>query len=123
MFSSGRQYNWQTFAFPDYDGIVLGSGLLSDNPNLRYPNARIMALRGELTKNRLNIRGELPLGDPGLLVADLLPKEQVQNDMFWALFRTMRTETTSSFTLLPAAIEEVGVHQCSAFTNCGHPRY
>jgi len=58
----------------DFEGIVLGSGLLSDNPNLRLPNARILALRGEMTKDRLEVRDEIALGDPGLLVADLLPR-------------------------------------------------
>jgi len=66
----------------DYSGIVLGSGLLSDNRNLRLPLARILALRGELTKERLQVNQEIPLGDPGLLCSDLLRRRDSTKKTF-----------------------------------------
>lgn len=58
----------------DYEGIILGSGLIRDSYR-KFPNANILALRGELTKNRLGVRQDIPLGDPGLLARNLVSGE------------------------------------------------
>ncbi|WP_434966164.1 polysaccharide pyruvyl transferase family protein [Janibacter indicus] len=54
----------------DYSGIIWGSGLTEGNPR-RFENAHVVALRGHLTRKFLGV-GEVPLGDPGLLVSDYL---------------------------------------------------
>ena len=58
---------------PAYDGVILGSGLLSDTRKLCFPNATILAVRGALTRDRIGAPTSTPLGDPGLLVADAFP--------------------------------------------------
>ena len=60
----------------NFCGTVLGSGLLSENTSLRFPQARILALRGEETKRCLGITGSLPLGDPGLLASRLVTRQK-----------------------------------------------
>lgn len=57
----------------DYSGIIWGSGLTEGNPR-RFENAHVAALRGHLTRDLLGV-GEVPLGDPGLLVSDYLVTE------------------------------------------------
>ncbi|MHB8974347.1 MAG: polysaccharide pyruvyl transferase family protein [Pirellulaceae bacterium] len=61
-----------------FRGIILGSGLISERHDLRFPHANILALRGELTKRCLGIDGTILLGDPGLLASDLMGKETQQ---------------------------------------------
>ena len=56
-----------------YTGIIIGSGLMYDH-RMNFPNAKIMALRGELTRQRIGAQKGIPLGDPGLLVPFLFPK-------------------------------------------------
>lgn len=57
-----------------YSGIVLGSGLMDDTTAHQLPYARILALRGRLTKERLGVVEDVVLGDPGLLAVDLTSK-------------------------------------------------
>lgn len=52
--------------------IIIGSGILTDR-RLNLPFAKIYALRGLLTKERLGITEELTVGDPGLLISRILP--------------------------------------------------
>lgn len=53
----------------DYSGIILGSGLMYQNSVRCFRNARILAVRGELTRLRIQAPKEVILGDPGLLVS------------------------------------------------------
>lgn len=53
---------------PEFSGAIWGSGLLFGRP-VSLPRARVVALRGPLTRELLGVSGSLPLGDPGLLVA------------------------------------------------------
>lgn len=56
-----------------FSGQVLGSGLIRDH-QVRLPNARFLAVRGKLTRDRLGLDESMPLGDPGLLAEKLLTK-------------------------------------------------
>lgn len=56
----------------DYAGIILGSGLISDRWDLKFPSAKILALRGEETRKRIGLSQPVVLGDPGLLADGLL---------------------------------------------------
>ncbi|SMC50544.1 Polysaccharide pyruvyl transferase [Janibacter indicus] len=51
----------------DFSGTIWGSGLLHGDP-LELPQARVLAVRGPLTKAALGIEEDVALGDPGLLV-------------------------------------------------------
>lgn len=51
-----------------FSGTVWGSGLLHGDP-VQLPQARILAVRGPLTRAALGIEEDIALGDPGLLVA------------------------------------------------------
>lgn len=54
----------------DYSGYIIGSGLLYDTKK-NFPNARILALRGDLTRRRIGAPNNTFLGDPGLLITKL----------------------------------------------------
>lgn len=56
-----------------YAGYVWGSGLLKDEEK-SLPNARFLAVRGPLTRDRLGAPGSVILGDPGLLVGAFVPQ-------------------------------------------------
>lgn len=51
---------------------IVGAGLLWDERK-NFPMDGILALRGKLTKDRLGVTKDIPLGDPGLLVSRILP--------------------------------------------------
>lgn len=56
----------------DFSGIILGTGM--DDVRKTFKKARILGVRGYLTKNNLGIKGDIVLGDPGLLVSFVYPK-------------------------------------------------
>jgi pyruvyltransferase len=58
----------------DFTGFVLGTGLMHGDVIKSLPNARILAVRGELTRNNINAPKGTILGDPGLLAANYLAK-------------------------------------------------
>lgn len=51
---------------------IVGAGLLWDERK-NFPMDGTLALRGKLTKDRLGVTKDIPLGDPGLLVSRILP--------------------------------------------------
>lgn len=63
---------------PDYKGIIAGAGLLKDNQPVRFfHNAKILAVRGPLTSERLiqttnKSRSKIVIADPGLLADELV---------------------------------------------------
>jgi len=61
---------------PEYfSGYIVGAGLISDMER-RFPNSRILAVRGRLTRECIGADQNIPLGDPGLLVPMLYSKKQ-----------------------------------------------
>jgi len=52
----------------EYDGAIWGSGLIMDRPH-PLPSAKILAVRGHLTRERIGAPDDVTLGEPGLLVA------------------------------------------------------
>ena len=60
----------------DFDGIIYGSGLLRKNYKLRLTKAKVTAVRGRLTRDLIGAPKNTTLGDPGLLISDLLEKRQ-----------------------------------------------
>lgn len=61
---------------PAYRGTVWGTGLIKDT-TVRLPRARIVSVRGDLTRARAGLPPSTPLGDPGVLVGDLMKKSRV----------------------------------------------
>lgn len=57
----------------DYSGIIAGIGKLHERTVLSLPNARILGVRGPLTAK--GIKGNIVIGDPGLLANELVPLE------------------------------------------------
>ncbi|TSA39783.1 hypothetical protein D4R30_00600 [archaeon] len=55
----------------DYKGVILGTGLLTGNTRRRFQNARILAIRGQLTRDRIQAPPNTVLGDTGLLISDI----------------------------------------------------
>lgn len=56
-------------------GIIAGAGKLHEGSKLKFTNARVLGVRGELTARDLGLRGNYVLGDPGLLADELVPLE------------------------------------------------
>lgn len=61
---------------PEYRGAVWGTGLIKDTW-VRLPRARVLSVRGELTRERASLPASTPLGDPGVLSGDLLARASV----------------------------------------------
>jgi pyruvyltransferase len=59
----------------DFSGYIVGSGLMHDTVR-RFSCAKILAVRGELTRERIGAPISTILGDPGLLADRLLRKRQ-----------------------------------------------
>jgi glycosyltransferase involved in cell wall biosynthesis len=55
-----------------YYGVVVGIGKFSETSNVDLSHARVLGLRGLLTLKDSRTKGDPVLGDPGLLVAELL---------------------------------------------------
>lgn len=51
-----------------YAGSIWGTGIIAEEQKMLYPWAKIYALRGKLTAQRLGIKKDIPLGDPLLLL-------------------------------------------------------
>ncbi len=63
-----------------WDGAVWGSGLMEEAAHA-LPAATFLAVRGELTRELAGVRGEVALGDPGILVARHLRRPAVRSDV------------------------------------------
>ncbi|MCB0164571.1 MAG: polysaccharide pyruvyl transferase family protein [Anaerolineae bacterium] len=59
----------------EFSGFILGSGLIED-VSRSFPYASILALRGELTRDRIGAPLSTVLGDPGLLAHKLITTRQ-----------------------------------------------
>lgn len=57
------------FLGPEFSGVIWGSGKMHENRPTRLPRARVLGVRGPLTRSLLNLPESVPLGDPGLLLA------------------------------------------------------
>jgi pyruvyltransferase len=61
----------------EYAGIILGSGFIDESSRMTLPKAKILAVRGKLTRERLGPgRVTVALGDPGLLASLVMPKRE-----------------------------------------------
>jgi hypothetical protein len=60
----------------DFTGVILGSGFILESSFRRFRSATIIALRGELSRQRIGPPGKLALGDPGLLASDVMPRRE-----------------------------------------------
>jgi pyruvyltransferase len=66
--------------FPyDWNGIIAGAGKLHEGTILKFPNAKILAVRGPLTARGL--KGNFILGDPALLADELVKREDKQYNL------------------------------------------
>jgi pyruvyltransferase len=58
-------------AYPRWRGVVLGTGSLRPDLMGWLSHARVLAVRGALTRDGCELPASTPLGDPGILVTDL----------------------------------------------------
>jgi len=73
-------FNGWRFKHLLYDGknnnrIVWGSGMLNPDENIKIPSSQIMSVRGKLSQELMGLDSEITLGDPGLLLSSVIPKE------------------------------------------------
>jgi len=61
---------------PDFSGFILGTGFMYRDSIRSFNKAKILALRGELTRDKISAPKDTVLGDPGLLVSRFLAKRQ-----------------------------------------------
>lgn len=59
---------------PTFNGYILGTG--GDKFPYSFPNAKVLGVRGELTKSNFDKNDNFVLGDPGLLMPKVFPKEE-----------------------------------------------
>lgn len=59
----------------NYTGGIWGSGLMVEERR-SFPSARFLAVRGALTAHLLGVGSDVPLGDPGLLMARHVPRAE-----------------------------------------------
>lgn len=60
----------------DFSGYILGSGLLNIELAAQLKHARILAVRGKLTRDAIGAPIDAILGDPGLLVTEVYRNRQ-----------------------------------------------
>lgn len=60
----------------NFTGYIIGSGLLHGEISVSFPRAKILALRGALTREKIGAPMNIPLGDPGLLVSRVFKRRQ-----------------------------------------------
>ena len=65
---------------PDFDGAIWGSGLMDDRA-YPLPRAKVLAVRGELTAERIGAPEGVALGDPGLLAARRVRRPTIRWDV------------------------------------------
>ena len=63
-----------------YDGAIWGSGLMNEAPH-PLPAARVLAVRGPLTRELIGAPVDVVLGDPGILVARHVRRRDVRWDV------------------------------------------
>ncbi|WP_404362233.1 polysaccharide pyruvyl transferase family protein [Marinobacter sp.] len=56
-----------------FSGTILGSGLIEPSKR-RFPNAKVLSVRGPLTRDFIGADKDVSLGDPGLLVSRFVEK-------------------------------------------------
>lgn len=54
-------------------GTILGTGFIRKGMRREFPLARVLAVRGRLTRDACKLPRSTPLGDPGILIPDLFP--------------------------------------------------
>ncbi|MDT0689804.1 polysaccharide pyruvyl transferase family protein [Salegentibacter sp. F188] len=64
---------------PNFKGYILGTGAINEKTENFFPNAKILGLRGEFTKENLDVQKEIVLGDPGL-ISSILLKERCKKE-------------------------------------------
>ena len=64
----------------DWSGVVWGSGLMHGEPH-PLKNARVLAVRGHLTRELVGAPDDVALGDPGILVGRLRPRPERRWDV------------------------------------------
>lgn len=65
---------------PNFSGVIAGAGKLHAGIPLRFPNAKILSVRGRLTAEELGL-GNIAIGDPALLANELVPLPDKKYDL------------------------------------------
>lgn len=62
-----------------FSGIIWGSGSILGDP-IGFPQARVLGVRGRLTQELLGAPDSIALGDPGLLIREVVPAREPAYD-------------------------------------------
>lgn len=63
----------------NWNGVIAGCGKLHEKDRIKFPAARILALRGPLTAK--GVKGNFVLGDPGLLADELVVNQEKEYNL------------------------------------------
>jgi hypothetical protein len=85
---------------PDFSGAIWGAGLMDDHA-YPLPEARILAVRGRLTAERIGAPEGVALGDPGLLAARRIRRPPIRWDV--GLIPHLSHRSNSAFLALAEA--------------------
>lgn len=113
----------------DYAGIILGSGFIDEKTSLTFPKAKVLAVRGKLTRVRLGTgRESIALGDPGLLASRVMPRREKKkyklgivphySEYKSPVFAKLRAGSGSSATLIDVQNQPLSVF--AAIDQCEH---
>ncbi|GAA1664199.1 polysaccharide pyruvyl transferase family protein [Microbacterium lacus] len=99
----------------DFAGAIWGSGLIRDEER-PLPSARVLAVRGPLTRDRIGAAASTALGDPGILVSRHVRRPAVRWDV--GLVPHGHHRSHSAFLALAATVglrvRVIDVHQEAA---------
>lgn len=62
-----------------YSGVILGSGFIYEQSRMKFPDAKVLSVRGKLSRDRLCAQHKhVTLGDPGLLASSIVLQRQTK---------------------------------------------
>lgn len=78
--------------------IIWGSGMLTPIENINIPNSKIVSVRGKMSQELMNLQEKTILGDPGLLMSEVIPKQaQIEKILIIPHYKDLNNEKLKKF--------------------------